>query len=269
MLCGRSYSYLFDKGAGKPKVWLYAELGQEESSGVRLSRTDLLQNIGDFSKVPVAKLGDRISLAFTQTIPITELSIDQIVGIPEVVRNGYIFSDGCGIMGRDIAKAIQREFGLNDPDLPGIVQIRLGGVKGMLSLVDEFPPGEAWPADKIGLRPSMVKFASNHRILEVKKTGEANYGADNKLFKEAIIIMGGLGVPQNVFLDIAGKSLDGMNLTDVKEARRKMSLRCSLAIFQGVIGEFERSNVKLTVCSSSAVSCSGFSHFLFVLSNSR
>ncbi len=69
----------------------------------------------------------------------------------ELVRNGYAFSDGNGVMGIDVARAIQEAYGLSF--IPGAAQIRIGGIKGMLSLKLDFKPSA------IGIRPSQVSPA--------------------------------------------------------------------------------------------------------------
>jgi hypothetical protein len=60
-LCGREYVYLFDKGTGKPNLWLYSP--PDHKPWLDLSRSSLLKSLGDFEKVKPEKLGDRISLA--------------------------------------------------------------------------------------------------------------------------------------------------------------------------------------------------------------
>ena len=128
-----------------------------------------------------------MSFSFTQTVPVVKLSTKDIVPLPEIVRNGYAFSDGCGVMGIGVAKRVQDAFRL--PELPGAIQIRISGVKGMLSLKPN-----SFPSDKIGIRPSMVKFPSKHCTLEVKKVAKANTNPENKLFSQIILIMSHRGV---------------------------------------------------------------------------
>jgi RNA-dependent RNA polymerase len=89
-------------------------------------------------------------------------------------------------------------------DIPGSCQIRLAGIKGMLSLKVDFPP------DKIGIRPSMCKFPSNHKILEVKRVAKANVSRDNKLFSQILLIMHHLRVPNRVFLDLQARAFAEM-----------------------------------------------------------
>jgi hypothetical protein len=132
------------------------------------------------------------------------LELSDIVAIPEVVRNGFVFSDGSGVMGRGIAEIIQKALGYKS--LPGAAQIRIGGVKGMLSLNRGFPPY------KIGIRPSMVKLPSNLRVLEVKRVPEYNSNVENKLFNQILLIMHHLRVPNRVFLDLQAKAVANMAL---------------------------------------------------------
>lgn len=139
-LCNREYVYLFDKGTGKPDCWLF-------SPTLQCSRESLLQSIGSFSDVAISKLGDRIGLAFTLTSPIVQLDVSEIIPIPEIIEHQYRFSDGCGVMGLGIAELAKEALGLDTA--PGAIQIRIGGVKGMLSVKEDFP------TDKIGIRPSV------------------------------------------------------------------------------------------------------------------
>ena len=83
-------------------------------------------------------------------------------------------------MGIDVARAIKQAMGRKE--IPGAAQIRIGGVKGMLSLKLDFK------ADSIGIRPSQVKFCSSHRVLEVKRVANSNVGGSNKLFKETLLV---------------------------------------------------------------------------------
>lgn len=81
-----------------------------------------------------------------------------------------------------------------EKNIPGSIQIRMGGVKGMLTVRTDFPP------DKVGIRPSMCKFQSNHRMIEVKRVAVAKSQVDEdfepKLFNQILLIMHHLGVSQ-------------------------------------------------------------------------
>ncbi|CAB9498814.1 polymerase alpha-associated DNA helicase A [Seminavis robusta] len=186
MVCGRRYEFLFDKGTASPRIWFF-------SPSKQVSRNDFLCQLGDFSMVDKTKLGDRLSLAFTQTKPLIQLQPEQIVAIDEIVHNGYRFSDGCGVMGWDIARRVA-DIEPGDIMGHGSIQIRLGGFKGMLTVKKDFPP------NKIGLRPSMAKFASTNRMLEVKRVSTCREGKSP--FSQAVLILRDLGVPSDVFLDL-------------------------------------------------------------------
>jgi hypothetical protein len=159
---------LFDKGV-KPKVHLFAPDTKSKNASIN-SITNLMQSLpfGAFSEVIPSKLGDRVGLVFSGTTPVYQLRLSDIVAIPEVMGNGYPFSDGVGVMSLQMAQLVQRSMGPR-AKLPGAIQIRLGGAKGMLSLNKDFTAG------LIGVRPSMVKFPSPHIVLEVKKVARGNF----------------------------------------------------------------------------------------------
>jgi hypothetical protein len=208
-LCNREYEFLIDKGVGKPTIWMYAP--PKEGHGQSLSRDSLLKSLGCFDDVAVTKIGDRISLAFTQTTPIDEIPLHCILAEPELVGNGYQYSDGCGVMGRGIARKVQEVLMLQE--LPGAIQIRMGGVKGMLSYKHDYPE------NKIGIRPSMVKFRSNHRMLEVKQHAYIN--ENPPLFSQLILIMHYQGVPNRILLELQAKACAEMAREYDTTARNK------------------------------------------------
>lgn len=150
-----------------------------------------------------------------------QLSMDDIVNIDEIFHHGYMFSDGCGVMGCGIAEEVQRIFCLEE--VPGAIQVRMGGVKGMLSLKNDFP------SHKIGIRPSMVKFPSNHMILEVKRVASASRKPENKLFNQILLIMHDLGVPNRVFFDLQAKACAEMAFEYDPEARLKSETKVDVA----------------------------------------
>ena len=76
------------------------------------------------------RTGDRIGLAFSHTIPLMTIQLDHIALLNEIEHNGYCFSDGCGVMGCTVAYRVKDQLGLQEP--PSAIQVRIGGVKGML-----------------------------------------------------------------------------------------------------------------------------------------
>ena len=109
--CGRQYEYLFDKGV-KPKVHLFAPDTKSKNASIN-SIANLMQSLpfGAFSEVIPSKLGDRVGLVFSGTTPVYQLRLSDIVAIPEVMGNGYPFSDGVGVMSLQMAQLVQRSMG--------------------------------------------------------------------------------------------------------------------------------------------------------------
>lgn len=196
-LCGRRYQLLFDKGVSRNvKCFLY-------SPTPNVSRDEFLTRLGCFGCVNLSKAGDRIGLAFSLTAPICQLGLNQIIAIPEVARNGYSFSDGVGVMGLGVALQCKKLLGLSQ--IPGAIQVRLGGVKGMLSLKPDFEH------NAVGLRPTQLKFPSTNRILEVKKAARP-VKEEAKIFRDLLYILHALGVPLETFRELQMKAAAEMVL---------------------------------------------------------
>lgn len=87
---------------------------------------------------------------------------------------------------------------------PSAFQIRFAGYKGVLTTDPRIPD------NLIQLRPSMRKFTSDHRRLEVLQTSrpQAVY-----LNHQLIMLLSNLGVPDDVFLKHQEKMLDALACT--------------------------------------------------------
>jgi hypothetical protein len=57
-----------------------------------------------------------------------------------------------------------------------------------------------YPENKIGLRPSMVKFPSKHRILEVKQVAVVTRSPP--LFSQLLLVMHHQGTPNRILLQL-------------------------------------------------------------------
>ena len=53
---------------------------------------------------------------------------------PDIERDGYVFSDGCGLIRPDVAQEIAAKYKLSN--VSGF-QIRLGGAKGVLAVCND------------------------------------------------------------------------------------------------------------------------------------
>lgn len=142
-----------------------------------------------------------------------ELKLRDMVLLDDIDHNGYCFSDGCGVMGCTIRNAVHQQLELKR--LPSAIQVRICGVKGMLS----YDPGfeRSHGGALIGVRHSMVKFKSAHRVLEIKKVARKNTGSSawgrlrtsrsnnstNRhhctLFQQLAFVLSSVGLPDLVF----------------------------------------------------------------------
>ena len=88
---------------------------------------------------------------------------------------------------------------IDKPIPPSAFQIRFAGYKGVLTMDLNIQD------NRIQLRPSMRKFSSNHRRLEVLQTSrpQAVY-----LNHQLIMLLSNLGVPEQVFIGHQQRMLD-------------------------------------------------------------
>ena len=85
--------------------------------------------------------------------------------------------------------------------MPSAIQIRFAGCKGVLTL------DPTLPEKKAVFRPSMRKFESPHRRLEVLQTSRPQVVFLNH---QLVMLLSNLGVPDEVFLNLQRKMLDGL-----------------------------------------------------------
>ena len=117
---------------------------------------------------------------------------DQILRIPEIERNGYKFTDGIGKISPEFLFEARNILNIDPKEDISAVQIRLGGYKGVLALAPELDYS-------IAIRPSMCKFHSEDSSLEV--CSFARY-KPAYLNRQIILLLHGLGVKKEVFLDL-------------------------------------------------------------------
>lgn len=73
-----------------------------------LSEKIIMKSMGDFSKEQnMLKRYARRGQCFSTTKFITYLNNDQVIhNLPDVRRNGFIFTDGCGYISPELAKIV-------------------------------------------------------------------------------------------------------------------------------------------------------------------
>lgn len=175
----------------------------------------------------MAKWAARLQLIMSDSIPVTRVKKNRIKVIPDIVclaspnpsdpAASEILTDGCGLMcecglghpancsASSLAEAILHHPFFTDLRWPPCsIQMRLGGSKGVLSLMSKEQELEL-EADVI-LRPSMIKsrsaagFADDPSVLtlDVLKVDGLKVGCN--LSSEATIIMEDNGVPADVLI---------------------------------------------------------------------
>ncbi|PKY32507.1 RdRP-domain-containing protein, partial [Rhizophagus irregularis] len=133
--------------------WFFSPTGNLTANKVR-------DWMGNFStNKSVAKYAARMGQCFSSTRAIQKLPIDDIKEIPDIVRNGFTFSDGVGNISFSIAKKIAYELDLKT--IPSAFQFRMAGYKGVLCQALDVKENQ------VQVRPSQHKFESHHNVLEV------------------------------------------------------------------------------------------------------
>lgn len=141
-----------------------------------LSASKIREDIGDVSKILiVAKQAARVGQAFSTTRAMQKARNESsVVRIPDNIEsrdNLFCFSDGVGMVTKDILIQVAHDMGhIGDP--AAAFQFRLGGAKGVLALAN--PSGitigktrHLLRPSQIFLRPSQIKFESDHDSLEI------------------------------------------------------------------------------------------------------
>ncbi|KAI9674678.1 MAG: hypothetical protein M1817_001581 [Caeruleum heppii] len=196
---GFSHSSLRDQ-----TCWFMAPF---EHDGMMLSATAVIANLGDFSGIrSPAKCAARIGQAFSDTVGAVRISPTTVAEIPDVERNGRVFSDGVGTVSADILAKLWKQYSRARNSRPTLYQIRFAGAKGMISL-DTRLRGEA-----LLLRQSMIKFTgSDASDLEI--CGSASRPLPTYLNRQYIKIMEDLGIDPNVLMELQDNAVERLRRT--------------------------------------------------------
>lgn len=120
-----------------------------------------IKSLGDFTKMKtVAKKSKRIGLLFSVAEMATTVDPDRCQDIPDVERDNYVFTDGCGLISPRLAHELVRKAHIafrNVQYTPSVFQIRYRGYKGVLT-VDPSMKGRIL----VKCRKSMKKFSGGH-----------------------------------------------------------------------------------------------------------
>ena len=119
--------------------------------------------LGEFSGMKTAaKKAKRIGLLFSTAAMAMNLEPDRCEDIPDVATKDYIFTDGCGLISKHLAKQLVQRANIryrNRRYLPSVFQIRYRGYKGVLML-DPDLNGQTL----VKFRDSMKKFKGGNDL---------------------------------------------------------------------------------------------------------
>ncbi|CAG8486874.1 30761_t:CDS:2 [Gigaspora margarita] len=175
--------------------WFFASI-----PGV-ISASTIREWMGDFSNIKnVAKYAARMGHCFSSTRAVSNLPVDDITEIPDIIRNGYVFSDGIGKISPKLAKTVAEI--LEFKYVPSAFQFRLGGYKGVLC------QSRYLRNNQIQVRPSQNKFESKHNIIEVIKGSRMITAYLNR---QAITLLSTLGVPDEVFIRMQKQQVEELD----------------------------------------------------------
>lgn len=183
VLCGRRYSFLAFSAnqLREGSLWFFAGDAHQ-----------IRKWMGQFPTTNVARYAARMGHCFSSTTATLKVGKEERLDLPDVERNGYTFSDGCGRIAPVFASQVAKM--LNLSQVPTAYQIRYAGYKGVATV---------WPIEpalhtryKLGLRHSMHKFESEHTDLEVIGWTQFYPGYLNR---EIISLLSTLQVPNEVF----------------------------------------------------------------------
>ncbi|KAL7794192.1 RdRP domain-containing protein [Trichoderma ceciliae] len=166
----------------------------------------IIKSLGDFSDIRIpAKCAARIGQAFSETpyaVPILECGIE-IKYIPDVKTpdDNRVFSDGVGTISWDAMEEVWDHLPMTS-SAPTCFQVRLGGIKGMLSL-DSRLKGKVICVRK----DSMMKFPSNDQTT-MGICDTASKPLRLVLNRQTIKILEDMGTNAEWFIDQQNKALD-------------------------------------------------------------
>ncbi|KAK4686078.1 RNA-dependent RNA polymerase, partial [Tremellales sp. Uapishka_1] len=185
---------------------------------------DLTQKSGQ----AMAKWAARPQILFSDSVPATTVDAASIAIIPDIVTRlaqlrgsaatEETLTDGCGLMSESVARRISQNPQLRfECGRPCVVQMRIGGAKGLLALMSPTQERQYKGAEVV-LRDSMIKSLPSPRfvsdpslfIVDVLRVESLKIGIN--VNSEAIIVMVHNGVNRSAFADLRDRALEELRL---------------------------------------------------------
>ena len=163
------------------------------------------------------KYASRLALFFSTSQPTIAIQPAEVAVVPDVERDGFVFTDGCGRISYKASERVREALGL--AYAPSAYQFRFQGAKGVVVTT---PPDVELPEGMtLEMRPSMIKFQSLHDSFEVVTWSKFRPG---RLNREIITLLMTAGVPLQTILGFMRKSIvdAGRCLTDKKSAGNRL-----------------------------------------------
>jgi hypothetical protein len=180
---------------------------------VEISAAMIRSAMGTINETIPSKYGARLSQCLSSTKPSIMLKHgDEASDLDDIHRNGYQFTDGCGMISPEAALEVARCLGMEGP-APSAFQIRYGGYKG--TLVQHAHSSEF----KVVFRNSMKKFESPSEILEICRVSRA---LPCYLNRQVITLLEALGVNDTVFSDLQYDFIRSLEFRDRAATARSL-----------------------------------------------
>lgn len=178
------------------------------SPNIEFNGDTLRNSFGNFDKITsVCKYASRLGLCFSGTHGTINIPEDKVFQIDDIKHNGFTFSDGIGLISKDLFDKVLRSVYVKENQKVSALQIRICGCKGVLAVDPIIETG-------VYVRPSMNKFVSTHSRLELCTYAVGHPGYLNR---QLILILNGLGVKTSVFQDLQNKMIDELRSTLASE----------------------------------------------------
>ncbi|OAP58356.1 hypothetical protein AYL99_07446 [Fonsecaea erecta] len=156
-----------------------------------------VEALGDFNKIKtVAKKAKRIGLLFSTADIVLDVPRSRCRDIEDIERNGFIFTDGCGLASKGFVHLVASKKTIIFHDqryYPSVLQIRYQGYKGVVCVEPRMEKG-LW----LKLRKSMKKFSGTDDMsfAVVAFSKPYTYGYLND---EIILLLNSLAIDAAVF----------------------------------------------------------------------
>jgi hypothetical protein len=171
------------------------------------------------------------------------------MGLPDIVSNGFTFTDGVGHISEELAAIAAKKFSYTNCSA---FQIRIAGAKGVLMT----KPG--LQGCQIALRKSQIKFDANDLTFNVIRCATFGQGFLNR---QIITLLYCLGVPESYFLGMQRKAKEyasvdtiGANLGSKKLSKRMTNKETKLSIERMAEQDQANEHLKVILMGSRAIS---------------